>query len=120
MLMESIPGGMPGAQNIADNDMAMELIQAHADAGKLICAICAAPGVTLGSTDILSGLKATCYPGCHEKFNSKVKYTDEMVVVDGNTITAKGPGAAPEFAFAIIKALVGQDAVDKVKSGSFF
>lgn len=115
-----IPGGMPGAQNIADNDMAMELIQAHADAGKLICAICAAPGVTLGSTDILSGLKATCYPGCHEKFNSKVKYTDEMVVVDGNTITAKGPGAAPEFAFAIIKALVGQGAVDKVKSGSFF
>ncbi len=115
-----IPGGMPGAQNIADNDMAMELIQAHADAGKLICAICAAPAVVLGTTDILDGRKATCYPGLHDKFKSSVKYIDEMVVTDGNVITAKGPGAAPAFAFEIIKALVGQAAVDKVRGGSFF
>ena len=115
-----IPGGMPGAKNIADNDMAMELIQAHADAGKLICAICAAPGVTLGNTDILSGRKATCFPGCQDNFKSDVKYVDEMAVTDGNVITAKGPGAAPAFAFAIIKALLGQEAVDKVRSGSFF
>ncbi|MBQ3320391.1 MAG: DJ-1/PfpI family protein, partial [Spirochaetia bacterium] len=93
---------------------------AHADSGKLICAICAAPGVVLGSTDILSGHKATCYPGFQDNFKSDVKYVDEMAVRDGNVITAKGPGAAPEFAFAIIKALAGQDAVDKVKAGSFF
>ena len=115
-----IPGGMPGAQNIADNDMAMELIQAHADSGKLICAICAAPGVVLGSTDILSGRKATCYPGFQDNFRSDVKYVDEMAVRDGNVITAKGPGAAPAFAFEIINALLGKEAVEKVRSGSFF
>ena len=115
-----IPGGMPGAKNIADNDMAMELIQAHADSGKLICAICAAPGVVLGSTDILSGRKATCYPGFQDNFKSDVKYVDEMVVADGNVITAKGPGAAPAFAFEIINALLGKEAVEKVRSGSFF
>jgi putative intracellular protease/amidase len=49
-----------------------------------------------------------------------VKYVDEMVVTDGNVITAKGPGAASAFAFAIIKALVGQEAVEKVRGGSFF
>ena len=43
-----------------------------------------------------------------------------MVVADGNLITAKGPGAAAAFAFAIIKALIGQEAVDKVRGGSFF
>ena len=96
-----IPGGMPGAQNIADNDMAMELIQAHADAGKLICAICAAPGVTLGSTDILSGLKATCYPGCETDLVCR-EFSEDRVVVDGNIITSRGPGTAEEFALKCI------------------
>ncbi|MBQ3647924.1 MAG: DJ-1/PfpI family protein, partial [Spirochaetia bacterium] len=71
-------------------------------------------------TDILSGHKATCYPGFQDNFRSDVKYVDEMAVRDGNVITAKGPGAAPAFAFEIINALLGKEAVDKVRSGSFF
>jgi len=104
-----IPGGMPGAKNIADNDMAMELIQAHADAGRLICAICASPGVVLGSTDILSGKSATCFLGFEDRFKSDVKYVKENVAVDGNVITADGPSSAAKFAYAIIKELTGKE-----------
>jgi 4-methyl-5(b-hydroxyethyl)-thiazole monophosphate biosynthesis len=40
-----IPGGMPGASNIAASKEAGALIAETAAAGKLICAICASPAV---------------------------------------------------------------------------
>ncbi len=115
-----IPGGMPGAENISNNEVAMEVIQRHADRDKLICAICAAPGVVLGETRILDNHFATCYPGFEKHFNSSVSYIDEMVSVSGNIITAKGPGAAFQFGREILKALLGEVIADKVVKGTFF
>ena len=73
--------------------------------GKIVAAICIAPS-TLANAGILSGKKATCYSS--EANNIKIKgaiYTGNPVEVDGNIITANGPGAASEFGKMIATAL---------------
>mgnify|MGYP006300355021 FL=1 len=100
-----VPGGAQGAENIAENHEAVTLIRDCLDNGRLLAAICAAPGVVLGAHGLLKGRRFTCYPG----FESKVRggtFLEERVVEDGNLITSRGPGTAAEFALAIIRYLV--------------
>ena len=103
-----VPGGTKGAENIAANERAMGLIRHCLDAGKLVAALCAAPGVVLGANGLLAGRRFTCYPG----FETQVKdgvFSEDRVVVDGNVITSRGPGTAAEFALAVIRYLVGEE-----------
>ena len=44
-------------------------------------------------------------------------YTGKIVERDGNLITAIGAGRSFDFALAIVEALQGNDAVDKIKGG---
>ena len=109
-----IPGGGAGSKAIAGDVHAEKLITSHFAAGKLTAAICAAPAVVLGRAyGLLSGRNFTCYPGL-EKEDYGGKFQDSRVVVDGNLITARAAGCAGEFAYAIIKALLGRDAADRV------
>lgn len=97
-----IPGGLPGAQIIADNDYASEMVKAFILDKKLVAAICAAPALVLASKGLIDGKKATCYPA--EAFIKTFKnacYTGENVQVDGNIITANGPRSAFDFSKAI-------------------
>ena len=73
--------------------------------GKYIGAICAAPMV-LGKLGILKGKKATCYPG-FEKYLDGAEYTADMVTVDGNIITGRGPAAAMPYGYALLSLFVG-------------
>jgi 4-methyl-5(b-hydroxyethyl)-thiazole monophosphate biosynthesis len=109
-----IPGGMPGATNIAASKEAGALITEMASAGKLVCAICASPAVVLAPLGLLSGKKFTCYPGMEEKVQGGGKWTDERVAVDGAIITSRGAGTAGEFAVAIIAQLLSQAESDKI------
>ena len=43
------------------------------------------------------------------------KPCEDAVVVDGNFITAKGPGLAADFAFKIVEVLKGTKAVNEVR-----
>jgi len=108
-----IPGGMPGATNIAASKEAGALITEMASAGKLVCAICAAPAVVLAPLGLLSGKKFTCYPGMEEKVQGG-KWTDERVAIDGSIITSRGAGTAGEFAIAIIERLLSQAEGEKI------
>jgi 4-methyl-5(b-hydroxyethyl)-thiazole monophosphate biosynthesis len=108
-----IPGGMPGAANIAKSAEALELAKKLCAAGKLLAAICAAPGVVLGPNGFLKGKRFTCYPG-YEKDVSGAFFSEDRVVVDENLITSRGPGTAAEFALALIERLAGKQAADKV------
>ncbi|MDR1839962.1 MAG: DJ-1/PfpI family protein [Treponema sp.] len=108
-----VPGGMPGAQNIAASEEAGSLIKKMAVKGKLICAICAAPAVVLFPLGLLSGKKFTCYPGMEEKVSGG-EWSDRRVVVDGNIITSRGAGTAGEFAIAIIEKLLDEAAAKKI------
>ena len=108
-----IPGGMPGATNIAASPEAGTLITNMAAAGKLICAICASPAVVLAPLGILSGKKFTCFPGMEAKVQGG-KWTDERATIDGNVITSRSAGSAGEFAVAIIGRLLGAAEGDKI------
>ena len=105
-----VPGGMPGAQNLSDNEAFVSLLKQQHSSGKLIAAICAAPYVVLACHGLLEGKSATAYPGFREDLK-KVGATpsDEVVVIDGNIITSQGPGSAMQFALAVVTRLCGEE-----------
>lgn len=109
-----LPGGMPGAVNLASSSEVRHLIQAMVDSGKMVAAICAAPAKVLAPMGVLSGRRATCFPGDEVAFASDVSFTEERVVTDGSLITSRGAGSAAEFAEAIIGYLVGTEAAYEV------
>jgi len=100
-----IPGGMPGAVNIAKCEKAVKGIEKALGSGRLVSAICASPAVVIANNDLLGEKKATCFPA--EDFISALgnSYTGESVCVSENLITANGPKSALEFAFAICEYL---------------
>jgi 4-methyl-5(b-hydroxyethyl)-thiazole monophosphate biosynthesis len=110
-----LPGGMPGATNLDAHDGLSRLIHFFAEQGKPLAAICAAP-LVYGKRGLLRGKKATCYPG-FEKYLEGADYTAALVQEDGNFITGKGPGAAMEFAFAIVRRVCGEPVVKELKQG---
>lgn len=110
-----LPGGMPGASNLDAHAGLSQLILQYAAANKPLAAICAAP-LVFGKRDLLKGIKATCYPG-FEGFLKGADYTAALVEQDGNFITAKGPGAAMAFAFAIVEKFCGKELVHELKQG---
>ena len=108
-----LPGGGPGTQNLKNSSLVKQQCLAFAK-DKMIGAICAAPTV-LGGLGILKGRRATCYPGCEPQLTG-ADAVSEAVVVDGNIITGRGPGAAYAFALEIIRQLKGDQAADAVKN----
>jgi len=108
-----LPGGMPGAANLAASEQTRSLLKEMADGGKLICAICASPALVLYPLGILDGREFTCYPGMEEKLLN-ARWLPDRVVMDGNLITSRGAGTAGEFAIAIIKKLVDEAAAGKI------
>jgi 4-methyl-5(b-hydroxyethyl)-thiazole monophosphate biosynthesis len=104
-----IPGGKTGAENIARSEKAISRIQKLFNSGKLIAAICASPAVVLSPAGVLTGKKATCYPGFENRLTDST-FVEDRVVVEGNVITSRGPGTAAEFAEAIVRYLIGDEA----------
>lgn len=113
-----LPGGMPGAANLDAHEGLRAAISAHAEAGKWLAAICAAPMV-YGHMGLLNGKKATCYPGFEGEL-AGATYTAAPVEKDGNIITGKGPAVVLPFAYALAEALVGEEVVAQVKAGMLY
>ena len=107
-----LPGGMPGAVNLASSEETRALLTEMAAAGGLICAICASPAVVLAPLGLIKGRKFTCYPGLEEKVTGAV-WSDDRVVADGNIITSRGAGTAGEWSVAIIKKMLNEEAGEK-------
>lgn len=106
-----LPGGLKGAENIAQSAAAKSLLQEQEKAGRVIGAICAAPAVSLVGTGVGEGKKMTCYPALKDKLTASGKYTfqDQKVVVDGQFVTSQGPGTAFDFGLALVEKLVDSD-----------
>lgn len=111
-----LPGGMPGASNLANNLEANSLLRKAQRNSALICAICASPALVLAPAGILTGHAWTCYPGMEREVGGRVRATwkDERVVVDGNVITSRSAGTAGEWSLKIIEKMLGADAAAKV------
>ena len=113
-----LPGGMPGAANLDAHEGLRAAISAHAEAGKWLAAICAAPMV-YGHMGLLNGKNATCYPGFESEL-AGATYTAAPVEKDGNIITGKGPAVVLPFAYALAEVLVGEEVVAQVKAGMLY
>ena len=110
------PGGMPGAKNLAETPALIEWLQRQVDGQGLVAAICAAPALVFSRLNIKANCVMTCYPG-FEQYMEGVQPTGAMVEQDANFITGKGPGAAFDFALAIVAKLAGEAKADEVKAG---
>jgi protein deglycase len=108
-----VPGGAAGAKIIGADERAMDLVREAFRDGKLVAAICAAPGLVLGANDLIGTHTFTCYPG-FESHATSGSFVEDRVVIDGNLITSRGPGTAAEFAEAIVTRLVGADAASEL------
>mgnify|MGYP002674677617 CR=1 FL=1 len=96
-----------------------QALVAQHKAGKRIGAICAAPMV-LASTGILSGKKATCYPGFEQYFSADTVYTGSLYEEDGNVITGEGPAATLPYAYKILSYFVGEETVAELQKGMMY
>jgi len=109
----ALPGGMPGAQRLAEFEPLAERVRKQARAGELFAAICAAPAVALQQYGVLRQRRMTCYPSFSDRL-SGCSFVDEPVVVDGNCITSQGPGTALAFALTLVEQLVGRNTRNEV------
>lgn len=107
-----LPGGMPGTRNLQAHSLLNEELKKANEAGKLLCAICAAP-LVLGTNHILEGKNACCYPGFEEELLGAIT-NENPVTHDGNTITSRGLGTAIAFAGEIIATLSSKENADQV------
>jgi 4-methyl-5(b-hydroxyethyl)-thiazole monophosphate biosynthesis len=108
-----LPGGMPGASNLAASAETGALLKAQAEAGRLVAAICASPAVVLAPLALIKGRHFTCYPGMEAQV-SGAQWSEDKVVIDGNILTSRGAGTAGLFAAAVIGKLLSQADADKV------
>lgn len=113
-----LPGGMPGARNLSFHDGLGKILSYHAPLRTLIAAICAAPTV-LAKHGLLRGRRATCYPGFESALEGTI-ISGEMIVEDDNFITARGPAAAVDFAFAIAARFVDSSTLARVRGELLF
>lgn len=109
-----LPGGLPGAEYLRDSGELIEMLKQQKQQGKLYAAICASPAVVLQYHGLLDGVsKATCYPSLADKLGDKAR-KDERVVIDGNCVTAQGPGVALEFGIELVEILFGREKAKQV------
>ncbi len=109
-----LPGGLPGADYLRDDENIQILLKNHADKGKYIGAICAAPKA-VAAAGLLEGKKATAYPGVLEALgNAQIDVKNTAIEIDGNIVTSRGPGTAMDFALTLIELLEGPAKRDEV------
>ena len=107
-----LPGGMPGTLNLEASKTVINTVTEVYSRGGLVAAICAAPKI-LGGLGMLSGRRATSYPG-FEEYLTDAEHEGDRCVTDGNTVTAKGAGAATEFGLAIVKYFCGEEKAESL------
>lgn len=112
MEMLILPGG-PGHTSLDKDENVHKIIDYAVENDIYIAAICAAPSI-LGKKGILSGKKATAFPG-FEQFLEGCEVIFDKVVKDGKFITARGAGAAAEFGFTIVSTLLDEDTANQLK-----
>lgn len=117
--MVVLPGGGVGVKNLGAEPAVETLVRKAVDQGIWVAAICAAPTL-LGRWGYLTGKQAVCYPGMEGGLNGAQAQMEQGVVVDGKIITGRAAGSAFAFGFALVAALAGQEAADKVRHAIYY
>jgi len=115
--MVVLPGGLPGADHLQNDERIQAILKKMASSEKFTAAICAAPKV-LASAGLLDNKQATSYPGVIDNMDVPgMTCSNDAVVIDGKVITSRGPGTAMDFALSLIEALVGTAKRNEVEAG---
>lgn len=114
-----LPGGIPGAPNLAAHEGLRDLLLSQDDREGHIGAICASPAVVLGPLGLLQNRHAVCYPGLENTVEG-VDWQTSPVAVDGHIVTGNGPAAAAQFALAMVSESLGKAKADEVAAGMLF
>lgn len=115
--MVVLPGGLPGADHLRDDQTVQMILKKHAAENKYIAAICAAPKA-LAEAGLLDNKTATSFPGVLDALNLKsTKITSSALEVDGKIVTSRGPGTAMDFTLTLIELLEGKAKRDQVEMG---
>lgn len=110
-----LPGGVPNAFTLAENEKVQSLLKEFKSQNKNIGAICAAP-YALYKADVLNE-NYTCYPSFETKIKDNGYHADDAIVIDGKVITSRGPATAMSFALEIVNILCGEETFNNVKNG---
>jgi 4-methyl-5(b-hydroxyethyl)-thiazole monophosphate biosynthesis len=109
-----VPGGNPGYKNLRKDPRVIAMVKEAFNSNKLVAAICAGPTV-LSDAGILADKACTIYPGMDQELEAgggKPKH--DIVVVDGNIITSRGPATALPFALKLAEKLAGKQVAESV------
>lgn len=110
--MVVLPGGLPGATNLAKDVKVQALLQSFDKDKKHIAAICAAP-LALKSAGVLKQ-HYTCYPSFENHILHEGYTSQSDVVCDENITTSKGPATAMAFALSLVETLCSQKMAQKL------
>lgn len=117
--MVMLPGGLGGVEVLEHHEAAMSLIaQAAAHPQVWLAAICAAPTLLARAGLIPAGVRAVCYPGMEGDLEQAgaIPCMSEPWVADGHLITGRAAGSSLEFGLALLSALSGPAAAQRVKA----
>ena len=109
-----LPGGLGGVASVRASQAALDALTFAWENGKYVAAICAGPTV-LADLHITDHKKVTCYPGCESGMGAANVIADIPCVQDGTVITGTSAGCAIPFALALIRALQGEAAAEKIR-----
>jgi protease I len=96
--------GGPGCHDYYNDARAHEIATEAYKSGKILGAICAAPGI-LTNAGLLQDKKATMFADDGTLAKGGATYTGADVEVDGKIVTATGPKTAKQWAETIIEML---------------
>lgn len=110
-----LPGGLKGAECFRDSPLLVEAVRQFHLSGRIVAAMCAAPGTVLIPHDLFPVGNMTGFPGLKETIPEE-KWMDRRVVWDRrvNLLTSQAPGTTIDFALKLIDLLVGKDKAREV------
>ena len=127
----AVPGGIPGAMNLAESSPLRERLQRQHLSGGVVAGICLAPALVLKPAGVLEAMETVTgnplairtpqqsWPADHfirllgSNFDPKARVISDQ---KQRIVLSQTPGTAIEFAIAIVRMLCGEDAAVAIEN----
>ena len=112
-----LPGGVEGAQNLAESRLVRDWLFRQRERGQWVAAICAAPTALRTHGWLPPDAQLIGHPTVQSLFAKGQVQSGQRVVVDRKLITSLAAGSAMEFAYEIVRQLRGAAVLAQVNQG---
>lgn len=110
-----LPGGYPGYENLNNSPLIPEILDYYNKNKKIIAAICGAP-LVLFEKGMLENILFTCHRAILHDVDV-THFVNKKAVTCENIVTSQGAGTSLEFSFEILKQLLSNEQIIKLKKG---